>query len=207
MATHYLELADWRRRVAALYAEVRRRARAEPAAAWADFVAGRNELLRTHPQTPLRVDQQGQFRALAVYPYDPAYCLTGRLDYQVEDRVVAEELPDEGPLRYRRIARVHFELDGQPRQLSLFWIEGYGGGLFLPFRDATCGQATYGGGRYLYDGIKGADLGAMPDRLPLDFNYAYNPSCAYSDHWVCPLAPRENWLPAAIPAGEKRFQG
>jgi len=80
----------------------------------------------------------------------------------------------------------------------------YGGGVFLPFADATSGRETYGAGRYLLDTIKGADLGAVPDgQAVLDFNFAYNPSCAYSNRYVCPLAPRGNRLPAPVRAGEQ----
>ena len=89
--------------------------------------------------------------------------------------------------------------------LNLYGLEGYGGGLFLPFRDSSNGRGTYAGGRYLYDTIKGADLGANGESILLDFNFAYNPSCAYNDQWVCPLAPPDNWLEFAIPAGEKEF--
>jgi uncharacterized protein (DUF1684 family) len=84
-------------------------------------------------------------------------------------------------------------------------VQGYGGGLFLPFRDQTSRAQTFGGGRYLYDTIKGADLGAGDQEIPLDFNFAYNPSCAYNAQWVCPLAPQENNLNMPITAGEKRF--
>jgi hypothetical protein len=94
-------------------------------------------------------------------------------------------------------------LDGAA--LTLYWVEGYGGGLFLPFKDLTNGGKTYGGGRYLYDTIKGADLGAGNGALVLDFNYAYNPSCAYNPRWICPLPPRENALYAAVEAGELAF--
>ena len=69
-------------------------------------------------------------------------------------------------------------------------------GVFLPFLDETNRSETYGGGRYLLDTIKGADLGREGERLVIDFNYAYNPSCAYNSRWQCPLAPQENWLPA-----------
>jgi uncharacterized protein (DUF1684 family) len=117
------------------------------------------------------------------------------------------ELPAEGLVRYTRVARLQFAVQGQQGELSLFWIEGYGGGLFLPFQDATNGGETYGGGRYLYDTIKGADLGAGPGGIVLDFNYAYNPSCAYDEQWLCPLAPQENRLPFATEAGEKAFPG
>ncbi len=89
-------------------------------------------------------------------------------------------------------------------ELTLYWLGGYGGGVFLPFKDASCGRATYGGGRYLLDTIKGADLGTATDgRVILDFNFAYNPSCAYSDRWTCPLAPPDNVLPTAVRSGER----
>jgi uncharacterized protein (DUF1684 family) len=90
-------------------------------------------------------------------------------------------------------------------ELTLYWIAGYGGGVFLPFADATSGAETYAGGRYLLDTIKGADLGMARGAAVLDFNFAYNPSCSYSDRWVCPLAPAANRLPARITAGERAF--
>jgi uncharacterized protein (DUF1684 family) len=102
-----------------------------------------------------------------------------------------------------RVGRVRFEIRGQAAALDLFWIRGYGGGLFLPFRDATSGRSTYGAGRYLYDTIKGADLGTEDGALVLDFNFAYNPSCAYDPRWACPLAPPGNRLELAVEAGEK----
>ena len=87
----------------------------------------------------------------------------------------------------------------------MYWLEDYAGGLFLPFRDATGGRETYGGGRYLLDGAKSADLGGDPARgtLVLDFNFAYHPSCAFDDRWACPLAPAENWLDLPVRAGER----
>jgi uncharacterized protein (DUF1684 family) len=91
--------------------------------------------------------------------------------------------------------------------LDVFWLDAYGGGVFLPFRDATAGGTTYGGGRYLLDTAKGADLGSDPDgRLILDFNFAYHPSCHYSPRWSCPLAPPGNRLTAAITVGELAYQ-
>jgi uncharacterized protein (DUF1684 family) len=82
-------------------------------------------------------------------------------------------------------------------------MAGYGGGTFLPFADATSGRETYGAGRYLLDTIKGADLGHQRDRVILDFNFAYFPSCAYSPRYICPLAPAGNRLPQPIRAGER----
>jgi uncharacterized protein (DUF1684 family) len=109
----------------------------------------------------------------------------------------------DAPIRFHRFATVSFELDGRPCQLEAYWLDAYGGGLFLPFRDATRGDETYGGGRYLLDTVKGADLGTQDGRLVLDFNFAYNPSCAYDSSWACPLAPRDSRLSVAIRAGER----
>ena len=106
-------------------------------------------------------------------------------------------------MRFRRFGIVRFELAGRARELSLYWLDGYGGGVFLPFADATRGGETYGGGRYLLDTVKGADLGEADGRLVLDFNFAYNPSCSYDPRWVCPLSPPENRLDTAVRAGER----
>ena len=88
-------------------------------------------------------------------------------------------------------------------ELAVFWIAGYGGGVFVPFADATNGRETYGSGRYLIDTIKGADLGSDgAGNLILDFNFAYNPSCAYAARYVCPLPPPGNRLPQPVRSGE-----
>ena len=97
------------------------------------------------------------------------------------------------------ICAAHFR---RPGGLAHRFIQ-YGGGLFVPFSDATAGNTTYGGGRYLLDTAKSADLGARDGALVLDFNFAYNPSCAYDSKWTCPLAPPANRLAAAIEAGER----
>jgi len=201
-----IALAHWRRTITELYAAVRKAGADERACGWAAFRAARDALFKTHPQSPLAPAARVTFAGLNYFPYDPAWRLAGRLDTNVERVTHAVDLPGDGPLRYTRTARVHFDHAGQSGQLSLYWIEGYGGGLFIPFADATNQTAeTYGGGRYLYDTIKGADLGVDGSSLVLDFNYAYNPSCAYDDRWVCPLAPEENRLPFPIWAGERSF--
>ncbi len=109
------------------------------------------------------------------------------------------------------VGRLLFTLEDVRVALSLYWLNIYGGGLFLPFRDITSPAESYGGGRYLFDTIKGSDFQATPgasgiERILLDFNYAYNPSCAYNDRWVCPLAPFENRLQVPIRAGELKFK-
>jgi uncharacterized protein (DUF1684 family) len=202
-----LSLAHWRRSVAEMYAAVRQAAPADRLRAWEEFRAQRAELFKTHPQSPLSAEQRAGFTGFDYFPYRPDWRLFGRLERDVAQASFSVDLGADGHFSYTQVALVHFTAAGQPAALSLFWIEGYGGGLFLPFRDGSCGRDSYGGGRYLYDTIKGADLGTEAGELVLDFNYAYNPSCAYHERWVCPLSPPENRLPFAIEAGEKVFRG
>ncbi|MCG8347193.1 MAG: DUF1684 domain-containing protein [Chloroflexales bacterium] len=201
--TNPLTLAHWRRSVAEIYSAVRWTPLGKQPRIWKQFRAVRDDLFANHPDSPLSTEQRAQFTGLNYYPYDPSWRVLGDVEPAVERDTFAVDLPVDGPLHYMRVAWICFMLQGQAATLSLFWIEGYGGGLFLPFGDATGGETTYGGGRYLYDTIKGADLGSVGGQLVLDFNYAYNPSCAYNDRWVCPLTPRENRLPWSVEAGEQ----
>ncbi|MET0801634.1 MAG: DUF1684 domain-containing protein [Actinomycetota bacterium] len=137
-----------------------------------------------------------------MYTYEPAARVLAALE-ALEGDVVDMGTSDGRSTRMIRFGRAHFELFGQVASLDVFWLDQYGGGLYLAFRDATCGDATYGGGRYLLDTVKGADLGADGDRLVLDFNFAYQPSCSYDPRWSCPLPPPENVLPFAVPVGER----
>jgi len=107
------------------------------------------------------------------------------------------------PYLFRRFGLARFALSGIDFELPVYWLEGYGGGLFLPFADRTSGKTTYGAGRYLLDTVKGADLGTADGRLVLDFNFAYNPSCVYDPAWTCPLAPAANRLGVDVRAGER----
>jgi uncharacterized protein (DUF1684 family) len=190
-----LALLDWKRRVFALYAEVR--AADDPEAAWRRWREARDELFRTHPQSPVP-----GYTSLAYFDYDPAARVLAELE-DVEAPPLPIETSGSESLRFRPFARARFELGGESLALEAYWLEGYGGGVFLPFRDATSGSETYGGGRYLLDTVKGADLGEEDGRLVLDFNFAYHPSCAYDPSWVCPLAPPANRLPVAVRAGER----
>jgi uncharacterized protein (DUF1684 family) len=197
------ELAHWRRLTSEMYAKVREVSETDPMRAWQEYRKTRDEMFRSHPQTPLEPERRAHFRELEYFPYDPAWRLRAPLttiEGAAERRVTEMELA-EGRLRFRRFATVVVEAS----TLTLYWIEGYGGGLFLPFKDRTNGAGTFGGGRYLYDTIKGADLGVGPESIVLDFNFAHNPSCAYSADWVCPLAPPENSLAFAVEAGERSF--
>jgi hypothetical protein len=211
MAMDELGLADWRRRVAELYAEVRALAKESPEGAWRHWVETRERLFGTHPRSPVPEADRSAFRARH-WPYDPAM----RFQIAPEPGPVRDPgapaplpfaLPNSGveALAFRRIGNVTIPFRSGERRLSLFWMEGYTGGLFLPFRDATNGSQTYGAGRYLLDSAKGADLGSDPQlgTLVLDFNFAYQPSCAFDPTWACPLAPPENRLDLPVRAGER----
>jgi uncharacterized protein (DUF1684 family) len=174
--------------------------------AWQDWRAARNRLFKDHSQSPLDTGQRARFRSLAYFAHDPSWRVVGQIDRKVAPLTTHVQLAQDGAFQYSRFGRVRFEVQGSRYELSLFWIQGYGGGLFLPFGDKTNGSDTYGGGRYLYDTIKGADLGPEGIGLILDFNYAYNPSCAYNSQWVCPLTPPENKLPIAVTSGERSFK-
>ena len=204
--TNYETLAGYRRAVNEIYARVRNSDENQKER-WSEFCRHRDNLFTTHPQSALSMEQKTVFKGLHYYPYNPSlrYCLT--VDTNVEPELFELELQDDGLIKMQRFGQISFEAAGQPVSLALFWIMGYGGGLFLPFRDLTNETDTFGGGRYLLDTIKGADLGQEDGRLIVDFNYAYNPSCAYNPRWYCPLAPSENWLTVAIRAGELRYAG
>jgi uncharacterized protein len=200
-----LDLLDYRRRVTDLYRAVRE-ANGDPAA-WTAFHAAKDDLFRSHPQSALDDAQKTAFSGLKYFSYDPAFRVIAHVDSAVEPEILDIELGDDGHFSMQRFGQVTFTLPTGSGILSLFWITGYGGGVFLPFGDASNRHTTYGAGRYLYDTIKGADLGATLDELVLDFNYAYNPSCSYNPRWVCPLAPPENRLSFPIPVGEMNYSG
>ncbi|MDQ4024520.1 MAG: DUF1684 domain-containing protein [Actinomycetota bacterium] len=195
-----LDLLDWKRRIFELYAEVRG---VEPRAGWERWRAGRDDLFRAHPQSPLPRERRGGFEGLDVYDYDERFRVAGALRPAPVQELRLPSSRDE-EMVLTRLGSVVFRLDGRTCTLDVFWVGGYGGGLFLPFRDATSGGATYGAGRYLYDTIKGADLGTTEaGDLVLDFYFAYNPSCAYDPRWSCPLAPPGNLLELPVEAGER----
>jgi uncharacterized protein (DUF1684 family) len=198
-----LDLLDWKRRVHAMYADVRAAApTGEAEAAWTRWRGRRDKLFASHPQSPIPADRRPGFRGLPFYGYTPAARITAEV-VPAEPERYEIATSGEGTYGFTRFAEARFELEGESLRLELYWLEGYGGGLFVPFRDLTSNRTTYGAGRYLLDTVKGADLGMEDDRLILDFNFAYNPSCAYDPRWVCPLAPPPNRLPVPVEAGER----
>jgi len=214
-----LDLADWRRRVADLYAVVRSEAVRDPEAAWRFWREVREGLFRTHPQSPVRAAERSDFAA-RYWPYDPGLRFEASVAFDPPEPTDAVAFGAEplfggitlalpistgGEEAFTGIGRVEVPFAGGTRSLGVYWMAGYAGGLFLPFRDATNGHETYGAGRYLLDTAKSADLGAgvAPGSLILDFNFAFHPSCAFDPRWSCPLAPPENQLDLRIEAGER----
>jgi uncharacterized protein len=215
-ASAYLDLADWRRRMAGLWHEWRSAATEDPAAATKTFRAHKDRLFREHSQSPLPEAERAAFPGLGYWPYDPAWRMelalqpaVGSGDPHAEAAAASPgiELPASGPgsFSFRRIGRVELEGPLEGESLPVFWMEGYSGGIFVPFRDGTSGDTTYAAGRYLLDTAKSADHGADRARgtLTLDFNMAFHPSCAYDARWVCPLAPPEARLGRPVEVGER----
>jgi uncharacterized protein (DUF1684 family) len=193
-----LTLLDWRRRVARLYAEVR----AEPnaAAAHEHWRRTRDDLLRTHPESPIPLPQRAGYPGAPVAPYDPRLRFDVAVDTGVPPKHIEVATGTDGIVRFDRIGRARLPDDAG--DLDIWWLAAYGGGVFIPVKDATAGSASFGGGRYLLDTVKGADLGGDYGRLILDFNFAYNPSCVYDPAWACPLAPPGNTVARPLLAGE-----
>jgi hypothetical protein len=198
--TAELELADWRRRVVALYEAVR--AERAPQQAHALWRRRRDELMRKHPQSPLLPGDELRASGVPCWPYDPE--LRFELEVRPSPAPAALTLPTGGgevtTLRRIGLVALPAPLDAA---LDVWWMEQYAGGLFLPVRDGTAGDTSYGGGRYLLDTAKGADLGSHHGRLIVDFNFLYHPSCRYNPDWQCPLAPAGNTIAYAVRAGER----
>lgn len=201
----FSSLHDWRRQVADLYAAIRALPGEE---GWLHWRSVRDRLFREHPQSPLSAARRAQFRGIDCFAYDPALRFTVATVPALDREVIRVEAGKDGIMTLLPFAMTEGLLEPLGKELTLYWIESYGGGVFLPFGDASNGRESFAGGRYLLDTIKSADLGSDgAGRLMLDFNFAYYPSCAYSEAWVCPLSPAENRLPVAIRGGERNAAG
>jgi len=198
--TAELELAGWRREVSALYAAVR--AEAAPEVGHVLWVAGRDELFRTHPQSPLLPDDPLRTSGLPYSPYDPDLRFELSLLAPVEPAELSLPSGADGTTTMRLVGHVQLPSPLDAR-VDVWWLQQYAGGLFLPLRDGTAGKTSYGGGRYLLDTVKGADLGVRSDMLVIDLNFLYHPSCRYNDAWQCPLAQPGNTISAPVYAGER----
>ena len=156
--------------------------------------------------TPFKdLEDAAQFSQLEYFPVYPSYKVMAEIIKTPEEPWF--EIPTSSGITktYRRYGLLRFGLGDRQVQLvvlqgkKMLETEAYRDQLFLPFRDATCGQESYGGGRYI-------DL-KIPkgDSVELDFNLAYNPYCAYSDGYNCPIPPTDNWLDFRIEAGEMKY--
>ncbi len=180
------DLLQWRRTVAELYRRVRETP--DPEQAHALWVRERAALFAHSTVSPSRTAR------LVVAPYDPAFRVVAALDPAPAARIEVATGTD-GVVPFERIG----VLSTPWGPLDAWWLASYGGGLWLPVHG---GRDAYGGGRYLLDTVKGADLGGDRDGLVLDLNFLYNPSCAYDEAWACPLAPPGNRLQLQARVGE-----
>ncbi len=181
-----------------------------PTRADAEYVKGleaerreKDHFLKEHDQSPIPWALRDAFSGLAYFPPDPAYRFRVRLSLHPTPERVVLATSKGVPRDMLKWGFFEFTVRGQTRRLQAYKsVPSHAHGedtLFVPFRDATSGKESYGAARYL-------DLEPSPtDEYELDFNRAYNPYCAYSDDYVCPFPPRENWLDIRIEAGEKDF--
>ena len=198
-----LQIADWRRRVFGLYGGVRQLSARNPSAGHELWRSGRDELFAGHPASPLLPDDRAAFTGLTVAAYDPDWRFEVEVHRAAEPLRIKVETGTDGVVPFDLVGSVRLPYIGS---LDVWRLASYGGGLFLPLKVALAGKSggTFGGGRYLLDTVTGADLGpgAGDDSLILDFNFAYNPSCAYDPMWACPLPQAGNIVTVEIPVGE-----
>ena len=213
----WLDLYDYRLRVATMFREHSASLRQGTSAmeSLAQFRAARDELFKMHPQSALAETERATFTGLRYFPFEESARVPAVLTPLPPSDPVSAPHSGSDAMPLNRAGKLTFTLHGEPLSLTVFWIDVYGGGLFVPFRDTTAPDETYGAGRYLVDTVKGAllegftpqgtEIGFSGGHVMLDFNLAYNPSCAYNARWACPLAPPENWLPVPVRAGELRY--
>ena len=163
-----------------------------------DFRQRKDHFYGTGRESPLTVDQRRGFSGLAYYPENRDLAIDAALEEPADRGVITMETSTGDSQDYHRAGVVRFTVEGQPAQITLYSGE-HDERFFVPFRDATSNVETYGAGRYLE--VDPPTNG----RIVVDFNYAYNPYCAYNAEWSCPLPPIENWLKVPIRAGEKDF--
>ena len=156
-------------------------------------------MLRSHPESPIPPAGRAAYPGLRVAAYDPELRFEIAIDADVAPKRMDVPTGTDGVVPFVRIGCAHVPGVGD---LDVWWLGSYGGGVFVPLKDGTAGSVSYGGGRYLLDTVKGADLGGDGQTLILDFNFAYNPSCAYDPAWACPLAPAGNTVRRELLAGE-----
>lgn len=162
----------------------------------------KDDYFAEHPQSPVPQDEREGFDGLAYFEPDPGYRVAADVELVDEADTITMETTADTEVEYERVARLRFELNGEEHSLVAYQqAEGQGASLFVPFRDKTTGQQTYGAGRYMEFDIDGAIEDV--ETVTLDFNLAYHPFCAYNEAFACPLPPQENWLETVVEAGER----
>jgi uncharacterized protein (DUF1684 family) len=165
-----------------------------------------DDFIAHHPQSPLTGDQRATFTGLNYYDENDSLAFTTAVQRFSDSEPLMEMETNTGDRRlYRRWGRFVFTVGGEEAALTIY-SDPHGQDFFLPFRDATSGKETYGAGRYM-DNHRPALQQLSENQVRVDFNYAYNPYCAYNMNYSCPLPPRENWLNVPVRAGEKKFEG
>ena len=157
----------------------------------------------SHPQSPLSLQDRRAFRGLAYWPPDPDYRYEIELHEHAEKQMVQVADTRRQIRKLWRWGEFRFELAGRACALQAYKNDPHEDRLFIPFRDATNGVESYGAGRYL-DLNPDAHL-TTEGKWVLDLNAAYNPWCAYSKDYACPVVPPENWLKVLVRAGEKNY--
>ena len=164
-----------------------------------DFRQSKDQFMGRDHHSPLTEEQARDFHGLNYYDENPDLSLVLDVEQYDTQEVVEMQTSTGDVTTFVRWGKVSFEVDSQPAELTVY-RDTDGGEFFLPFADATSGDETYGAGRYL-------DLQSLPSGSVLvDFNFAYNPYCAYNERWGCPLTPPDNRLRVPIRAGEKNFK-
>ncbi|MFC7154927.1 DUF1684 domain-containing protein [Halomarina halobia] len=164
----------------------------------------KDEYFRSYPHSPIPEDERDSFDGLSYYPVDGTYRFELQLDEHDGRETVTVGTSTGGESDYLRWGEFRFEVGGEEATLRAYKGDPDDDRLWVPFRDSTSGEETYGAGRYL-------DLEADTHRTDdgtwiLDFNEAYNPTCAYSERYECPLPPTENWLDVPVEAGERTYR-
>ncbi|MDX1687515.1 MAG: DUF1684 domain-containing protein [Candidatus Promineifilaceae bacterium] len=169
------------------------------------FRAEVDDFMAYHPQSPLTEEQQEAFQGLNYYDENPDLVFEVEVErFSEEEPLIEMDTSTGDSQHFRRWGRFLFEIDGEETSLTIY-SDPQAGDFFLPFKDATSGRETYGAGRYL-DSHRPGLRRLAEGRFEIDFNYAYNPYCAYNENYRCPLPPAENWLEVPIHAGEKSYK-
>ncbi len=164
------------------------------------FRQKKDEFFGSDSDSPLGHSATGAFAGLRYFEPDPALRFEAKLQRYPDPASVIMTTSKGTRQLFNKVGYFELLIDGQAVRLEAYQsAEREDASIFVPFRDTTSGKESYSAARYL-------DLEVQhDDEYAVDFNYAYNPYCAYSEDYVCPLPPRENWLTVSILAGEKKY--